>query len=250
MAVPKPFKRTCRPFDNGEYPDNLRYSYLSDPDFAKEPLHYLRAFELIQKDLQELFDYVEPADQNEKCYSYRIHELHMRTCMEVEVNCKAIMAENGYRKASGYWNMTDYKKLDATHNLSSYQVKFPVWRGTNSVRCPFSPWSSNGELSWYQAYNEAKHDRHNEFEQANFEHLLQAVAGLITLLSAQFYSYDFALISNLTTGYEPNDKFVMAIGNYLLVQFPTANDWPPAELYKFNWEQLKNTPDRFGTLQF
>lgn len=60
----------------------------------------MRAFLLVQKDLQELFDYVEPADKKLCCYSYRIHELLMRTCIEVKANCKAILSENAPRAAS------------------------------------------------------------------------------------------------------------------------------------------------------
>jgi hypothetical protein len=88
MAVTKPYKRTCRPFLDGKYPDG-RSSYISDPKFATAPQQHIRAFEVIQKDLLELFDYVEPADKNEGCYSFRIHELHMRTCIELESNSKA-----------------------------------------------------------------------------------------------------------------------------------------------------------------
>jgi hypothetical protein len=216
-----------------------------DDGFAIEPKQYIHAFTVIQKDLLELFDYVEPADRNKDCYSFRIHELHMRTCIEVEANCKAILEENNYPKKSD-WNMHDYKKLDATHGLSLYEVKFPIWRGNDNVRRPFSSWSP----SWYQAYNVAKHDRHNQFEQANFENLLQAIAGLLVLLSAQFYNEDFSNVEYLVAGFHDREGYAAAIGNYLLVKFPTANDWSQADLYQFNWAQLQNSPDRFGTLQF
>jgi hypothetical protein len=46
--------------------------YVYHPKFAVAPEQYVRAFELIQKDLIELFDYVAPSDINLVCYSYRI----------------------------------------------------------------------------------------------------------------------------------------------------------------------------------
>src|SRR5215510_11889193 len=123
MALAKPFKRTCRQV----YPVDIRTSYIADPRYAIAPKQFIRAFELIQKDLLELFDYVEPADKNRECYSFRILELLLRTCIEVEANCKAILEENGYTRP-GNWNMRDdYFKLNLTHRLSSYEVKFPVW---------------------------------------------------------------------------------------------------------------------------
>jgi hypothetical protein len=58
----------------------------------------------MQKDLLELFDFIEPDDKNQDVYSYRIHARHMRAAIEVEANCKAILAEDGYAKPSD-WNM-------------------------------------------------------------------------------------------------------------------------------------------------
>jgi hypothetical protein len=121
VGIAKPFRRTCRPGVDGKYPDDTRESYVADQRYACAPEQYVLAFELIQKDLLELFDYIEPAHLNRQCYSYRIHELLMRTCVEVEANCKAIMSENGYSPPPNRnWKRVDYKKLEVTHKLSSY----------------------------------------------------------------------------------------------------------------------------------
>lgn len=163
MPVTCPYRRTCRQFVDGSYSEGGRWQYMLHPKFAQAPEHYVRAFLLLLKDLQELFDYIEPADKNLHCYSYRIHALLLRACVEVEANCKAILKENGYSKSDN-WNMDDYKKIDKTHLLSSYQVQAPNWKGSERVRSPFSNWSTGGPLPWYQAYNATKHDRHSEFE--------------------------------------------------------------------------------------
>ena len=127
MPVDRPYLRTCRQFVDGHYTEGGRGQYMLHPKFAQSPEHYIRGFLIILKDLQELFDYVEPADKNLACYSYRIHALLLRTCVEVEANCKAILKENGYAR-SGDWNMGDYKKIEKTHLLSLYEVKVPNWR--------------------------------------------------------------------------------------------------------------------------
>jgi hypothetical protein len=245
MPITKPFRRTYRPFLEGHGAEH-QTDYIKDDRFAEEPRHYIQAFKVIEKDMFELFDYIEPADRNEGCYSFRIHELHMRTCVEIEANCKAILHENKYGKTSDL-TMNDYKKIDATHKLSAYEVKFPVWRGKSNVRRPFFAWASGNQLAWYQAYNAAKHDRHNEFEQANLENLLLAISGLIALLSSQFYNQDFHTIEYLVAGYGDQHGFATAIGSYLLVKYP---QWPDSDRYAFDWEKLKNDPDPFGTLQF
>jgi len=247
MPIIKPFRRTYRPFVTGHRNEHQTH-YILDDRFADDPRHYIRAFKVIEKDMLEIFDYVEPDDRNEGCYSFRIHELHMRTCIEVEANCKAILSENKYLKKTDL-NMDDYKKLDATHKLSEYAVKFPIWRGNNNVRRPFSAWASgNNKLAWYQAYNAAKHDRHNEFERANFQNVLQAISALIVLLSSQFYTNDFGNVDYLVGDYGDQHGFIpVATGGYLLVKFP---QWPDADRYAFDWEKLKNEPEPFGILQF
>lgn len=250
MAVTKPFKRTCRQFTDGTYADSGKWMYVVHPKFAKEPEHYVRAFELIQKDLHEIFDYVEPADENLNCYSYRIHALHMRTCVEIEANCKAILSENGYSRASD-WNMVDYKKLEVSHHLSAYEVRLPVWQGTQSTRTPFAPWNTGSTLPWYQAYNAAKHDRHDQFSQANFRNLLDAVSGLVALLSSQFHTWDFSptgAVHWLSGVGGPPQGFESAIGGYFQVSFPT--NWSAADQYDFDWQALKNDLDPFRTLTF
>src|ERR1051325_6627811 len=94
MAISRPYRRTCRQFLKGDYGQNG--NYVSHPKFAQSPSHYVRGFILLLKDLQGLFDYVEPADTNLSTYSYRIHSLLLRACVEVEANCKAILRANGY----------------------------------------------------------------------------------------------------------------------------------------------------------
>ena len=224
--------------------------YVLHPKFAKEPEHYVRAFALIQKDLHELFDYIEPSDVNLECYSYRIHELHMRTCIEIEANCRAILIENDYPKTKNLV-MDDYRKLESTHRLSSYDVMLPVWRGIRNQWQPFAAWRSNGVLTWYQAYNAAKHDRHDQFPKANFRNLLDSICGLVVLLSAQFHTWDFSPASpTLALGGfgGPPKGFELAIGGYFLVRFPT--DWPQEGQYDFDWQSLKSEQDPFQTLQF
>ena len=189
MPVDRPHPRACRQFVDGEYAEEGRSQYINHPKFAQSPEHYVRAFLLLLKDLRDLFDYVEPADKNLACYSYRIHALLLRTCVEVEANCKAILKENGYAKSND-WNMADYKKIEKTHFLSSCEIEVPNWTGTMSTWSPFSAWDTGESLDWYKAYNTTKHDRHSQFEQATFEQLIAASCGLLVLLSAQFRTND------------------------------------------------------------
>ena len=48
------------------------------------------------RDLNEIFDFVEPSNDNTSVYSHRIYELLLRAATEFESNCKGILKANGY----------------------------------------------------------------------------------------------------------------------------------------------------------
>lgn len=247
MPVDRPYRRTCRQFVDGCYTEGGRWKYMIHPRYAQSPEHYVRAFLILLKDLQELFDYLEPADGNLACYSYRIHALLLRACVEVEANCKAILSENGYSRG-GDWNMGDYRKIERTHLLSGYEVLIPNWAGTRAIRTPFAAWASDAKLPWYQAYNATKHDRHMRFAEATFDHLLDACCGLLVILSAQFETNDFSPGETLLVLEGRGDGTECGIGGYFRVRFP--NNWPTELQYDFDWKTLEGEPDPFRTFDY
>jgi hypothetical protein len=125
-------------------------------------------------------------------------------------------------------------------------MRFPRWHGNQAVRNPFLKWAPGwAPLLWYQAYNKTKHNRYEQFEEANLENLVDAIGGLVVLLTSQFYRVDF--FHERYSGLSSRDKdFEVAIGDYFLVKYPT--DWKPEEQYDFDWQQLKTTPDPFQLL--
>ncbi|HWZ94499.1 MAG TPA: hypothetical protein VNW30_04825 [Opitutaceae bacterium] len=242
MPITRPYRRTCRPFVGGDYSSGGSWAYVMHSRYAVDPQHYIRAAMILQKDLQELFDYVEPSDKNLPCYSYRIHELLLRACIEIEANCKAILSENGYAQ-KGWWVDEDYRKIERSHALSQFEVKLPIWSGASGVRRPFSKWASDESTAWYKAYNESKHNRHQGFEKANFENLTDAFCGLVALLSAQFWKHDFVPDGNRMVMIGPDDGFEGAIGELFRVKFPT--NIPDAGRYQFNWAAIAGENDPF-----
>jgi hypothetical protein len=241
MSVSKPYYLTVRQFAGGYYAGNDQDGYILHPSYSTTPQNYIRAFEILQKDLIALFESVEPADQNLPTYSFRTHELLMRTCMELEANFKAVISANTYSKSPSKFNITDYFKVNKSHFLSDYEVKLPYWTGARSTWKPFSSWGtaagpSPHVLSWYRAYNAAKHDRAGALVQANLENLLYAMAGLEVLLSAQYYIHDFGPINYLIRP-NSNDGFPPGLGGYFGVKFPLNT--PTADRYNFAWSVLQ-----------
>ena len=250
MSTLKPYKRTCRQLIDGTYSNSGNWLYLLHKDFVTEPQHYLRSFYILQKDFVHLLEYVEPCDQNLPTLSFRIHELLTRTCIEIEANFTAILTENIYTKA-GNLNMKDYELVNQTHFLSSYSVSLPVWKGISGVRTPFAPWASGTSLGWYQAYNKSKHNRHQHFDKATFENLVDAIGALVVLLSAQFNKEDYSLNDrglSIGYGYDNGDGMESAVGGYFRVRFPS--NLPLDQRYDFDWQTLKDDPHPIDRLSY
>jgi len=259
MPINKPFYRTYRP-NNNTSASNMYF--VQHQNFADDPLHYIRAFKHLQSDIIDLFHFIEPSDINLKTYSFKIHELFVRTCIEIESNFKAIMRENNYKpiiksekkgplpKKEHLWNFNDYKKINKSHHLSSYEVLFPYW-GDNQTKIftPFIDLISKDSPNWYKEYHSVKHNRVKNFKNANYENLLNAFSGLFVVLTSQFKQGNIKAglkylggISGETplTG---QGEFHEGIGNFLLIKLP--QDWGPDEYYDFNWRDLEQTGDPF-----
>lgn len=243
---------------NSGYSD---WAYVVDREYSKNPEHYTRAFSIIQADLIKLFEFIEPADINSSTYSFRIHELLMRTCIEVETNFKAILQENiftpvykggdrkGQPRLENTWNIDDFKIVNKTHHLDNYEVELPFWKGEKGVKRPFENWKINQPLPWYQAYNQSKHDRQNRFHEANLENLLSAFSGLFVLLSSQFRTESFST-GGQSLGISVDSYFAgeFGLGGFLMIKFP--DNWTEEEMYDFDWSYLKNQEQRFEKIDY
>ena len=250
MSVSRPFRLTVREFSDGKYADGGRARYITHFDYSNKPSSYTRPFLLLQKDLLELFNYIEPGEGNLTAFSFRIQEMLVRTCIEIESNFKAIISLNKYKKKISSLTMKDYFLVDKSHFLSDYSAKYPYWVGNlmTADRKPFASWKSPIDpkspwsLSWYKAYNTTKHDRANSLHLATFENLLDAFAALTILLSAQYLEEDFSpapAVLELDSGW--NDGFDSAIGKYMRVSMP--RHLPDADRYDFDWESLSRDPN-------
>jgi hypothetical protein len=84
----------------------------------------------------------------------------------------------------------------------------------------------------------------NSFEEANFETLIDAFAGLAVLISSQFRTEDFQPGPTLLALESSNS----GIGGYVIPHFPKT--WTDDEKYKFDWATLKNEEDRFQKINY
>lgn len=245
----KPYHRIFRPMFERDNSGWNGHVFLNDHSYALNPQAYMRAFNYLQDDIKNLFEYIEPSDKNLSTYSHYIQQLLMRCCVEVEANFKAIFKENKYiSRDERNWTMNDYRLINKSHHLDRYIVAFPIWSGIHNKFQPFSEWTISGKsLHWYDAYNKSKHDRQKNMQLANFSNLLYAFSALFVVLTAQFGTETYEPgCTFLACGGDDSDYYNdmnFGIGNYL--GFLSPDNWTEEEKYDFDWNKLKNESERF-----
>ena len=248
MSIKIPYHRIYRPFIiEDQHQEDFFSEYIFDKDYAINPGLYIRNFLMTQKDLIELFEYIEPSDKNLCTYSLKIYKLYIYICMQIEANFKAILNENIISLKKREYNINTYSIINHTHHLNKYSVIYPIWEGENNKFIPFANWPEY-KLIWYQDYNDIKHNASTNLGKANLKNLLEAFAAWVVVLSSQFGKNDFQ--PGLTLLGEENYYYEgeTGIGDYLIINFPT--NWENNEKYSFNWEELRNTPNKFQKFDY
>lgn len=258
MGISKPFYRIARP--KAYIPD-----YVTDKRYASDRLQLSRAYINIEKDLRQIFDYIEPGESNKDTFSLELYSLLLRACTEVELNCKLILEANGASPKGNSFNMKDYMKLEKSSLLSKYTIIYPNWRKKDSnscsvehIRkeyCPFASFSKSMPKSpdWYRDYNEVKHNREGNFEKATLENCMNAVAGVLILLYSQFGSQCIETYG--TNGISirdfDNDYDAKFDANVIFeIHPPKLSDWSSDELYDFDWNMINSDSTPFEKFDF
>jgi len=157
---------------------------------SAEKFSFLTELHLIISDFETLLEYVDPIDENLKTFSHRISSLLLRVCTAYEAVSKNILLDQKYKIPKGEnMDITDYFTLNSQLKLSKYSILFGAWKSGPKELQPFIDWESTEfqPLDWYQAYNHTKHDRYNNFHEANLSNLIEALAGLFILLYAIYH---------------------------------------------------------------
>ena len=193
---------------------------------SSEKLNHQRAYELISVDLLEIFTYIEPHCSNGNAYGHQIYQLYLRICTEFEAACRLALRRLGEvkrKKKNGDeidWKISDYAKLNKaggcwdrsscqltpTGSLADYQFVFLEWCEKITPLHSFSHESSKSP-KFYQSYNSVKHDRLENFKEANLNNLLNAFSALVAVLDWQGISVDHNVLANCSNEVITGSKF-------------------------------------------
>lgn len=249
MGIEKPYRQIYRPIKEGYNSGYSSWAYIKHKDFADSPSTYTRAFLLLQNEIIDLFNYIEPCDINLTTYSLKIHELIIKICIEIEANFKSIFKANQYGKyeQGGSLNIrNDFYKIEKSHFLSYYTITYPHWIGDKNQFKPFNNWKEHHKLEWYQAYNAIKHDKVKNFEKANLLNLLNAFSALLVVLTSQYGSEDFSPGPDILVADGGGDT---GIGNYLSIE--VDDEFPLEKHYDFDWSDYeKDSNFKFQTFNY
>jgi hypothetical protein len=161
---------------------------VEDTPFRGSFVNSLEQIEGLFDGLLSIFRVVHPAANNVRAYGGAIRDIIILACTEVEAQWKAVLEANGVGPSAFYFKTQDYVKLLPVLKLDGYEVGLIRYPEITAIS-PFAGWDPakpTQSLPWYEAYNQMKHDREANFDQASLQHAIYAVAACVVMLAAQF----------------------------------------------------------------
>jgi hypothetical protein len=132
-------------------------------------------FLALDADLSKLSRYVEFHPNNYGCFSLEIARVLLAAASEVDVVAKLLCKKiNPQSKAD---NIVTYRQeiMASFPQIAQFEV---VARRFELTMHPWEEWANGHSPFWWRAYNDVKHQRDTQFQEANLKNMLNAVAGL------------------------------------------------------------------------
>lgn len=131
----------------------------------------------LEEDFRHTFRYVEPCKANECIYSVEYVRLLLATGSEVDVVLKQICAQLGGQGE----NIEDYRKAICSSNPNTVlKTTVKMLEAGFTQITPWDSWFASTPASpdWWKSYNGVKHERSENFPEANFKNVRDGLAGL------------------------------------------------------------------------
>lgn len=248
MPLNKPYYRIYRSLDHGDC------DYVKDDRYADNRLQLSRAYLNMEEKLKEIFEYVEPDEDNGTTFSFELYNLFLRASTEVESNFTQILQANNYTKKK-WLKMENYYELEEALKLSEYKLYLPFWtdkknnqKGKNLT--PFQ-WiqkcNKNGKqygvLQWYNEYNSVKHNREQMFNLANLNNCIISLSAILVLLYAQFGPYCIETYG--ISGEQWKGDIEHEFDENVIFEFIEKPKWSDDDMYSFRWDNIKQEENPF-----
>ena len=143
---------------------------------STKEIHY---FVALEKELENSFNYIEPEDANMECYGAKYSSLLNSISIEFESICKTLIKH--IDKDAKIKNIADIKTYILKHFPKIGNNQVYITR-TNKCIKPLEHWHSK-RLDWWDAYTNLKHNRINNYYQANLKNIINAMSSLLIIIA-------------------------------------------------------------------
>ena len=149
------------------------------------PQNHLEYYMALESDLEKCSRYVDFSETNFTTHSLEFARIIMAACAEIDTIAKEFC--NLINTQSTSRNILEYANeiLSVSPNITKIEIASPRY---NLKVKPWDSWGGTVSPNWWKANNNIKHDRANNYEDANFFNALSATGGLLSIL-LYFYNY-------------------------------------------------------------
>lgn len=145
--------------------------------------HYWQYFLAIEDSLRETARFVDFSEDNLATYSIEFARILLTAGSEIDVICKMLCKQIDATKNPK--NINEYRRIITGKYPKFYSLK--VWvRYGDFCLIPWETWNKSKNPDWWKCYNNVKHERNNNFQDANLRNTLNSVAGLYCLVLYHF----------------------------------------------------------------
>ncbi len=150
---------------------------------TKNKANYLNYFLLLERDLENIFKYIEPEESNMDTFSLENARLFLSICSEVDILFKKVLSDASLKDINQYRN-----KIRKKYGEKFWNQKVEIEKYAISADSPWINFKDNKSPDWWKSYNNIKHDRLAKFDQATLKNIINAISGLFILVC--FYISD------------------------------------------------------------
>lgn len=210
--------------------------------------HYLS----LEKELQEISEYVSIHKKNRYVFSFKIMQLYFAVCTDIDSIFKHIQSNLKPQEDSSTFNIK--------HHIKMLKDKFPLVRDTivelkfSGQVLKFVPFKpifmrsiENHKFStWWTDYNSVKHSRSDNFHKANLNNLLNSLSALHILNLV----YQVSLDEKWIKGYDSTPIEAPALYHYPFFRLKNSYyDRRPGDAYGFYLTRLDNKMTRSASAE-
>ena len=139
---------------------------------------YWSYYSMLERNCKEISRYVDFREENYSTCSNEIIGQLLDVGAEFDHMCKTVCGMLDEERT----NVSDYANwlIDNVRGIRNVKIKVV---GNNLVLAPFKNWNRKkaGDLYWWKAYNNVKHNRTESYVEGNLKNLLSALAALYYL---------------------------------------------------------------------